>query len=338
MKKDLVSIIIPVYNCIPYIKKCIISILKQSYKELEILILDDASTDGSAELCDDFQKKDSRIQVFHLEKHNVSAVRNYGLSKATGEYVLFVDGDDEVKPQMVEILVKEMNESQVDMVVCNYLKKLKPMLIVSNSFQDRPGIYEKNEYLKRTIQDAGHHYYGVVWNKLYRHSIIKDHNICFCEDVCLGEDFIFNMDYWKQIDSISVISNKLYVYSRLEKRSLSKQTNPRLSDCEKELANRRKIYAHYVELMKYTGLYETYKKDIEYYWIVFYVRQLGQMRMYQKGWNYEQKLYWKKQMQEDDMIHAVTKKYSEKELEDKIRHFVKQSRVKVYIKRMMKIH
>lgn len=338
MRKDLVSIIVPVYNCIPYIRKCIISILKQSYKELEILILDDASTDGSTELCDDFQKKDSRIQVFHLDKHNVSAVRNYGLSKATGEYVLFVDGDDEIKPQMVEILMKEMKRSQVDMVVCNYKKKLKPMLTVSNTFRDKPGIYERNDYLKNTIQDAGHHYYGVVWNKLYRHSIIKEYNIRFCEDVCLGEDFIFNMDYWKHIDSISVISNKLYVYSRLEKRSLSKQTNPKLSDCEKELLNRQKIYAHYVALMKSIGFYEKYQKDIEYYWIVFYVRQLGQMRMYQKGWNYEQKLYWKKKMQDEEVISAATNQYTEKELEDKIKDFVRKCRLKLSIKRIMKIH
>ncbi len=104
----MVSVVIPVYNKAPYMRKCLDSVLAQNYKDLEILLVDDGSTDGSSEICDEYRGKDERVQVFHLENGGSSRARNYGISKATGAYVGFVDADDWIEPDMYEILVAMM--------------------------------------------------------------------------------------------------------------------------------------------------------------------------------------------------------------------------------------
>ncbi len=104
----MVSVVIPVYNKAPYMRKCLDSVLAQHYKDLEILLVDDGSTDGSAQICDEYREKDERVRVFHLENGGSSRARNYGISKANGAYVGFVDADDWVEPDMYEILVAMM--------------------------------------------------------------------------------------------------------------------------------------------------------------------------------------------------------------------------------------
>ena len=121
-KTPLVSVIVPVYNVKDYLKDCLNSIVLQSYSHMEILLIDDGSTDGSGDICDEYAKKDSRIKVFHQKNLGLSAARNVGLNHMNGEYLTFVDSDDTISKFFLELLLKEILMYQVDMVVCDYLR------------------------------------------------------------------------------------------------------------------------------------------------------------------------------------------------------------------------
>lgn len=113
----MISIIVPVYNVEKYVRKCLDSVVNQAYKDLEILIVDDGSTDGSGKICDEY-KKDDRVKVFHTENRGLSAARNYGIDRAHGEWIGFVDSDDWIEPDMYEVLLKSALETDADIVEC----------------------------------------------------------------------------------------------------------------------------------------------------------------------------------------------------------------------------
>ena len=117
-KKPLISVIVPVYNVESYLKVCVDSILAQTYENLEIILVDDGSKDSSGKMCDEYAEKDARIKVVHKKNGGVSSARNKGLDVASGEYIGFVDSDDSTKPNMFEILYKNMVTSDADVSVC----------------------------------------------------------------------------------------------------------------------------------------------------------------------------------------------------------------------------
>ena len=121
----MISVIVPVYNVKEYLEKCILSILSQTYTELEILLIDDGSTDGSGDVCERYAKKDDRIRVYHTENHGLSAARNYGLDRAQGQYIGFVDSDDWIEPDMYERLLKIAKKTGADIVTCNFFMEYK---------------------------------------------------------------------------------------------------------------------------------------------------------------------------------------------------------------------
>lgn len=122
MSCPLISIIIPVYNVERYLNKCLDSIINQTYKNLEIVLVDDGSTDRSGLICDDYAAKDNRVIVLHKENSGVSEARNIGLKHSTGEFIGFVDGDDYVDRQMYELLLERLESDNSDMAACNYLQ------------------------------------------------------------------------------------------------------------------------------------------------------------------------------------------------------------------------
>ena len=116
----LVSIIIPVYNVESYLPECIESVLKQTYSHWELLLIDDGSSDGSPQICDEFQRKDSRIRAIHKENQGPSAARNLGIEIAGGDYIVFVDSDDWIAPGMLEEMAGKIYRYQTDLVMCGY--------------------------------------------------------------------------------------------------------------------------------------------------------------------------------------------------------------------------
>ena len=113
----MISVIVPVYNVEPYLRKCLDSILAQTYRDLEILVIDDGSTDGSGQICDEY-KKDERVRIFHTENKGLSAARNLGLDNATGDWIGFVDSDDWIEPDMYEVLLRKAEDTGADVVEC----------------------------------------------------------------------------------------------------------------------------------------------------------------------------------------------------------------------------
>ena len=118
--EDVVSVIVPVYNVEQYIRKCIESILNQTYNKMEIILVDDGSTDNSGIICDEYSKRDKRIKVIHKINGGLSDARNAGLDICTGDYIVFVDSDDYIKNNMIEMLHKDILEKRADISVCSY--------------------------------------------------------------------------------------------------------------------------------------------------------------------------------------------------------------------------
>ena len=148
-----VSVIVPVYNCKDYLPKCIKSILNQTYPQIQLVLVDDGSSDESGEICDAFAAKDSRIQVIHQKNQGVSAARNAGLDAASGEYLLFVDSDDHIAADTIETSVNGFVDDTIDVVIFGVTK----IQGKGNSQQPLPmevGIYTKEELLYGILQES----------------------------------------------------------------------------------------------------------------------------------------------------------------------------------------
>lgn len=160
MKK--VSIIIPIYNISEYIEECIISLCKQTYKKIEIILIDDGSTDNSGKICDEFEKKDKRIVVIHKENGGISDARNRGLDICTGEYIFFLDGDDYVEPNIIEILVSllEKNSADISVVLKVGHHCITEELVIGNSEKMYQYLLDKSAV--------------EMWGKLYKNKLFKD--------------------------------------------------------------------------------------------------------------------------------------------------------------------
>ena len=209
MDNNLVSIIIPVYNVAQYLEDCLKSVLKQTYTNLEIIVVDDGSTDMSLKICHSFAAKDKRLKVIHQENAGVSAARNTGLSIMTGKYVLFIDSDDRIEQSMVEILVKKMeNNAKNDAVFCGY-----------KEFEDETDRIIKEvapSKSKRVDRDEGvaeifGEYSTMLWNKMFRCSII-DKSDLFDVTLKIGEDELWMVDVLKKANNIMLIGTPLYYY------------------------------------------------------------------------------------------------------------------------------
>lgn len=291
MGREYVSVIVPVYNSFENIENCLESICNQTYKHLEIIIIDDGSKDNSFEKCLQKAQQDNRIKIFRTENNGVSYARNYGLSKASGEYIKFIDADDTMPANAIEFMLNKMKETNVDMVVCGYIRVL-PEIKLWNDRLERPGIYDNCKYLCNTLKDPGHYYYGVVWNKLYIRKIIEKNCIRFREDVTLGEDFIFNLNYIKCIRNVLVLKNKLYYYSCLNVGSLSRY-DKNIEICKTELNNRNKIFEVYKNVFIELDLYNENKKRVQQYWFLYLGINLYYIRFEFSFWDKNELEQWK---------------------------------------------
>ena len=268
-----VSIIIPVYNAIEYLKACIDSVLQQTYQNLEVILVDDGSTDGSGEICDSYAQSDERVQVIHQENQGVSIARNTGLTQVKGDYVQFVDSDDWLDPNMTEILVEEM-KAEVDLVVCGFYEQNLEYAKVSAP-ADPKGIYDRNLYLGRITQNPYSFHYGVLWNKLFRTELLKK-QVQFQEAMDFGEDFIFNLKYLKHVRKIAVLDQPLYYYVRYNTGSLMYRQAVGKAEVEKYkryLEKRLLIFRNYKQFYKEVEMYDSFSKEILCYLLKVYVSE-----------------------------------------------------------------
>ena len=283
MTNPLVSIIVPVYNAQKGLSRCLESICSQTYQELEIIVLNDGSTDDSLAICEQFRAKDPRIVVVDKENEGVSRTRNAGLTLAQGDYIQFVDSDDALDPDYTQNLVQAALEHNADLVIAPYW-----MVIPSNSSKtghaletlqtslgiepEAPktevhkygflpqGVYSREDYARRLMQQPASFYYGVLWNKLYRREIIMAHDIRCDEEFTWSEDMLFNLSYIRYAESFYAIRTPLYYYARHRKHSLSASVNP-----AQVVTTKASLFKYYKELYVQLGLYDQYKLQIYSY-------------------------------------------------------------------------
>lgn len=205
--EDLISVIIPVYNVEKYLDECIESITNQTYKNLEIVLVDDGSIDNSGKICDEYAKKDNRIKVIHKENKGVSSARNEGLKKSSGNWISFVDADDWLENDFCITLLNKAIETKADIALCGYNRIVNGNTEKINP-SDKDLFFSSEEYLVKSLNPQTG--FGFCHMKLIKREILK--NIIFNENIVVGEDALFNMTIAKNINKAIFVEKALYNY------------------------------------------------------------------------------------------------------------------------------
>lgn len=211
MTLPLVSILIPVYNVDQYLTQCLDSVIGQTYHELQIVLIDDGSKDGSLAICQEYAAKDSRIEVYHQDNQGVATTRNNLLDKVKGDYVLFVDADDWIEHVMVEFLVNKLTVHNADVAMCG--------MVVNNTLvkaEYTESLLSKEDCIKTFLFHK--ELKGSLWNKLVKTSLI--HNARFHGGISYGEDALFCWHFLQSAQQILMTNRQLYHY-RMNDESLS---------------------------------------------------------------------------------------------------------------------
>ncbi len=196
----MISVIVPVYNRKETLARCVKSLLDQTFSDLEIILVDDGSTDGSGAVCNALSREDIRIRVIHKENGGVSSARNAGIEAAKGEYLMFMDSDDYAELQMAEKLLKSIGDD--DIAICGFHHHYQGRDIVR--IPNVPGQRGDENFLSL----YGQGFMNMPWNKLYRRELAGR----FDESLSLGEDLLFNLDYLRRTDGITVVKEALCHY------------------------------------------------------------------------------------------------------------------------------
>ena len=207
------SVIIPVYNVENYLHRCINSILIQEYTDLEILLIDNGSTDSSGSICDTYASEYSNISVYHIENHGVGSARNFGLAKAQGEFICFVDADDYLVGNLFSDMENQL-DSGLDLLVFSYYNSLEKNLSeTTRSAKILPieGKKDKNQFIALFTELFLSDMMYTVWNKIYRREFLEEYRIVF-EQYELGEDVRFNLKVYERVNRISFSQTCYYVY------------------------------------------------------------------------------------------------------------------------------
>lgn len=204
----LISIIVPVYNVEKYLKKCVYSILNQSYKNLEVILVNDGSTDNSGKICDELSREDSRIKVYHKDNGGLSDARNYGVAKANGEYVGFVDSDDYIDQYMYENLYKAIRKYNTQIAECGITRvyknnKLRPHY----DGEEYSLVVDREGYLKEYLENRK--VYGAAVCKLLSIDLAK---VLKFPDGKVYEDVFYTLELLKKVDKYTLISGNYYYY------------------------------------------------------------------------------------------------------------------------------
>lgn len=263
----LVSVIIPVYNSSKYLSDVLNDILNQTYKKIQIIIIDDGSKDKSLEIAREYEKKDKRIQVYSCKNEGQSKARNIGLSFAEGEFIRFVDSDDRVPVDSIGKMVQAMSlTDEIDMVIGNFESDSQYGIYLGNDLKNQ--IVSDKQFAELLIKAPRAFYYGAPWNKLYRTNIIRKAKIQFDESISWCEDLLFNLEYYKECKSFSILNCPHGVYQYFIRET---GVTGKIKQDKKEEASIEEL--RYKKLLKYFERYNLHQ-DFQLGWkyINFYYR------------------------------------------------------------------
>lgn len=209
MKQPKISVIVPVYNVEKYLRRCVDSILAQTFSDFELLLIDDGSTDNSVEICDEYAQKCQKVQVWHLLNGGPSSARNFGIDKAVGDYVYFVDSDDWIEPSSLsDFLGNETTE--YDVYFQSFVQHNLDGSVTKEKLLERTAVEEDvKEVLSYLITNSK---FGWTWIKILKRSILCEYNIRFDEQCSLQEDELLTLQYCQHIKSLVIRNNANYHY------------------------------------------------------------------------------------------------------------------------------
>lgn len=243
MEKDLISVIVPVYNAENTLERCVNSIIKQTYSNIEIILVNDGSKDSSLSTCNKLKLNNKNIRVIDSINKGVSSARNIGIKNAKGKYIMFADSDDYVDSKWCESLYSVVEENKF--CICN----IYCVDYINNN------IYTENDidtYIKKFSINQFYEVYKLKllnqpYNKIYEKKILDKSNIKFNEDLSLGEDLLFNLDYLLQCNEIEIINEKNYFYIKGQTDSLCNKFYPNFYEIQ------TKIYLKMIDIINNTN-------------------------------------------------------------------------------------
>ena len=269
MDFPLVSIIVPMYNAADCAARCVESICAQTYKSIEVLLLNDGSTDDTLAVCARLAEKDHRIALLDKPNTGAAETRNRGIGLAHGKYIQFADCDDWLAPDFTEKLVMAAEAHAADLVIApfwmvypeNYVEHIRPWEKAVNTVLKRnaprtraygylpAGVYTGPQYARQLIQKPNTFYYGVLWNKLYRRDVLLEHGVRFHKEL-FAEDQLFNTEYLRFVHTaVSIPDIGYYYLQNTQSVSHSKVTTADI------LALRRRVMRLYKAIYSELGIY-----------------------------------------------------------------------------------
>lgn len=217
-----ISVILPVYNAEKYIEKCIRSILNQTLRHIEIIVINDGSNDNSIAIINEIAECDKRIKIIDIPNGGVSKARNLGITLAKGKFISFVDSDDWLEPKMLELLYKTADEKNADIVKCDMFLETN---ISTNKLKynfNLPKTIDKVEAFKRLFIERGETHFGHTHSKIYKSSLIIENNLLFAEDMNYSEDILFLISSLLHAKTIAYYPQQLYHYNLSSDSSLTR--------------------------------------------------------------------------------------------------------------------
>lgn len=250
VENDLISVIIPCYNLAAYTRKCMDSVLRQTHKNLEVIVIDDGSSDETPEILREYAQKDERVVFISQQNKGAGKAINYAITRARGEYITFVDNDDWVEPEMYEKLYKALTDNQADMAVCNY------NIVYSDHIES---CYSRMREEAVDVYDDVYGYFSrycacpqpnnYIWTRLYKAEIIQNSDVCF-EYFPMGADTLFNFKLLPSLKRVAFIPDGLYNY--VQRSSSSVYTAAKRFDIARVYADGFESLADYYCEKKYS--------------------------------------------------------------------------------------
>ena len=260
--KDLISIIIPVYNEEIHLERCINSIINQTYKNMESILVNDGSTDQSGEICDKIAKNDKRIKVIHKKNSGVSDTRNMGINNANGKYITFIDSDDYIDNKMIEKLYINLKENESDISICGF-KRINEKKQILYETKTKKINLNKREFLDELMIEKI--FIGSLWGKLYKKEFFEKNKLD--KKLRIAEDLDLLIRIGEESKKISVLGENLYYYydnaKSVTKNSNFEKYSDELKVLEKNFNNKniskKLIYSRYLKLN--TCLFYNFRKN-----------------------------------------------------------------------------
>lgn len=248
-----ISIIIAAYNIEDYIERCMSSVVNQTYSNLDIVVVNDGSTDNTLNIINSFSENDVRINVINQSNKGLLASRKIGFNHSQGDYILFIDGDDWLEEDAIEIMYNAMVNDNCDIIQCKYYKRYDNGKTVKFIEKNR-GIIDPDRLIEGVLLcDINHN----VWTKLIRKDYIIENNIYFMDNITFGEDLAFTFELFKSRPKVKIIDDALYNYYQRSD-SLTNSFSPKVLEINKVVQYIEK------ELIG-LGLYENYRTQFEYF-------------------------------------------------------------------------